>query len=350
MVSAKKCGIEYLHYKPLYNLDFRVFRLDFLLRRMMNTTEPIVSIRDLTKRYPGKVPVEAVCGINLAVFRGELFGLLGPNGAGKSTTISVCTTRTLPTSGSVQIAGLDVVATPARARRHMGVVPQYNTLDRQCTVWENIYFHCRYFGFSADVAKQRTAELLEMFRLTERAKSSVRELSGGLAQRVQIARAIAHDPEVLFLDEPSAGLDPQSRLALWDNIRQLLTRGITVVLTTHYMEEADELCDRVAIIDHGTILVCDTPANLKQSVGAQKLVNLHLRDHSDLVLQESLRALPGIKAVEVKPDGVRLFVDSLDGLLPKIVEVTGSQLKDISITEASLETVFLKLTGRDLRE
>ncbi|HZR56724.1 MAG TPA: ATP-binding cassette domain-containing protein [Terriglobales bacterium] len=317
---------------------------------MTDTNDSIVSIRGLTKRYPGTVPVDAVCGIDLTVAKGELFGLLGPNGAGKSTTIGVCTTRTLPTTGTVRIAGLDVVATPARARRHMGVVPQYNTLDRQCTVWENIYFHCRYFGFSSDISRRRTAELLEMFRLTERAKSSVRELSGGLAQRVQIARAIAHEPEVLFLDEPSAGLDPQSRLALWDSIRQLLTRGITVVLTTHYMEEADELCDRVAIIDHGKILVCDTPSNLKQSVGAQKLINLHLRDQNDPALQQSLHALAGIKAVEVKADVLRLFADSLDGLLPKIVEVTGSQLKDISITEASLETVFLKLTGRDLRE
>lgn len=316
----------------------------------MSSDDPIVSIRGLSKRYPGKVPVDAIRGIDLAIAKGELFGLLGPNGAGKTTTISVCTTRTLPTTGTVHIAGLDVVATPAKARRHMGVVPQFNTLDRQCTVWENIYFHCRYFGFSADFSRKRTAELLEMFRLAERAKSSVRELSGGLAQRVQIARAIAHDPQVLFLDEPSAGLDPQSRLALWESIRQLLTRGITVVLTTHYMEEADELCDRVAIIDHGKILVCDTPANLKQTVGAQKLISLHLADQNDVELRERLRALPGIKAVEAKADGVRLFADSLDGLLPKIVEVTGSQLKDISITEASLEAVFLKLTGRELRE
>jgi ABC-2 type transport system ATP-binding protein len=315
----------------------------------MPTQEDIVSIRGLTKRYVGKVPVEAVRSIDLTVTRGELFGLLGPNGAGKSTTISICTTRALPTSGTVRIAGLDVVAAPAQARKHMGVVPQYNTLDRQCTVWENLYFHCRYFGYTSGAAAKRANELLEMFRLTERSKSFVRELSGGLAQRVQIARAIAHQPEILFLDEPSAGLDPQSRLALWDSIRQLLSQGITIVLTTHYMEEADELCNRVAIIDHGRILVCDTPQNLKSSVGTQKVINLHLAG-SDPQLQQTLNQLPGIKNVEANKDGVRIFVDNLDGLLPRIIEVTGPKLKDISVTETTLETVFIKLTGRDLRE
>jgi len=315
----------------------------------MPTQEDIVSIRGLTKRYAGKVPVEAVRNIDLTVKRGELFGLLGPNGAGKSTTISVCTTRTLPTSGTVRIAGLDVVATPAQARKHMGVVPQYNTLDRQCTVWENLYFHCRYFGYTSAAAGKRANELLEMFRLTERSKSFVRELSGGLAQRVQIARAIAHQPEILFLDEPSAGLDPQSRLALWDSIRQLLSQGITIVLTTHYMEEADELCNRVAIIDHGKILVCDTPQNLKSGVGAQKVINLHLAG-GDPQLQQTLNQLHGVKSVETNKDGVRIFVDNLDGLLPRIIEVTGPKLKDISVTETTLETVFIKLTGRDLRE
>ncbi len=316
---------------------------------MANNDQDIVTIQGLTKRYMGKVPVEAVRDIDLTVQRGELFGLLGPNGAGKSTTISICTTRTLPTAGKVQIGGLDVVATPARARRKMGVVPQYNTLDRQCTVWENLYFHCRYFGYTSAASAQRAQQLLEMFRLTERSKSFVRELSGGLAQRVQIARAIAHHPEVLFLDEPSAGLDPQTRLSLWDSIRQLLADGITVVLTTHYMEEADELCNRVAIIDHGKILVCDTPQNLKRSVGAQKVIQLHLTA-SDSVLQQNLTSLAGVKGVEATKDGLRILVDNLDGLLLKIIEVTGPRLKDISISETTLETVFIKLTGRDLRE
>src|ERR1035438_8590239 len=263
-------------------------------RRAVSTpVDLIVNIQELVKTYPGKTPVEAVKGIDLAVARGEMFGLLGPNGAGKTTTISVCTTRALPTSGQVTIAGVDVVAHPAEARRYMGVVTQFNTLDRQCTVWENLYFHCRYFGIPHAESAKKADELLELFKLTERAKSSVRTLSGGLAQRVQIARAIAHNPEVLFLDEPSAGLDPQTRLALWDIIRELRQRGITVVLTTHYMEEADQLCGRVAIIDHGKILVSGTPEELKNSVGAQRVFQLQLQDSSADGLRARLGTLPG---------------------------------------------------------
>src|SRR5580700_10952625 len=236
----------------------------------------IVEIEGLKKIYNGKQRVVAVDGIDLSVQEGELFGLLGPNGAGKTTTISICTTRALPTAGQVRIAGIDVVKAPSLARRCIGVVPQYNTLDRACTIFENIHFHCLYFGFSRADARQRTKQLLSQFHLTERADSYPAQLSGGLAQRLQIARAIAHRPRVLFLDEPSAGLDPQSRIAMWDGVRSLRAEGITVMLTTHYMEEADELCDRLAIIDHGKILVEDTPAALKASIGGEKIVDLKL--------------------------------------------------------------------------
>ncbi len=317
---------------------------------MANSQDFIVDIRGLRKVYPGKTPVEAVKGIDLAVPRGELFGLLGPNGAGKTTTISVCTTRSLPTAGKVTIAGIDIIAHPAEARRFMGVVTQFNTLDRQCTIWENVYFHCRYFGFSHALAAARTRELLDLFKLSEREKTFVKVLSGGLAQRVQIARAIAHEPLVLFLDEPSAGLDPQSRLALWDIIRVLQQRGITIVLTTHYMEEADALCERVAIIDHGEILVCDTPGNLKSSVGAQKVFELHLADSQAATLDARLQQLPGVTSVESHAAGLRVFTDGRGGLLPQIVEAAGDNLRDISISETSLETVFIKLTGRELRD
>ncbi len=200
----------------------------------------IVQVQGLRKIYDGRQRIAAVDGISLCVEEGELYGLLGPNGAGKTTTISICTTRVLPTAGSVHIAGIDVVKTPALARRGMGIVPQYNTLDRSCTVFENLYFHCLYFGFSSGEARRRTLQLLDQFHLTERSYSYPSQLSGGLAQRVLIARAIAHHPRVLFLDEPSAGLDPQSRIAMWEAVRHLREEGITVVLTTHYMEEADE--------------------------------------------------------------------------------------------------------------
>jgi ABC-2 type transport system ATP-binding protein len=312
----------------------------------------IVEIEGLRKIYYGKQRVVAVDGIDLSVHEGELFGLLGPNGAGKTTTISICTTRALPTAGRARIAGIDVVETPAIARRCIGVVPQFNTLDRACTIYENIHFHCLYFGFSRAEARQRTNRLLSQFHLTERADAYPAQLSGGLAQRVQIARAIAHHPRVLFLDEPSAGLDPQSRIAMWDAVRGLREEGITVVLTTHYMEEADELCDRVAIIDHGKILVQDTPAALKGSVGAQKVYELDLRSRENLaILMQQLQKLPGVASAESTPKGVRIFAQGADGLLSDVVrEANPYGLRDLTITETSLETVFIRLTGRDLRE
>lgn len=312
----------------------------------------IVEIQSLRKVYDGKQTVTAVDGIDLSVRPGEIYGLLGPNGAGKTTTISICTTRALPTAGSVRIAGIDVVANPAEARRHIGVVPQYNTLDRACTVFENIYFHCRYFGASSAEAKARTSELLEQFHLSERTKAYPQQLSGGLAQRLQIARAIAHHPKVLFLDEPSAGLDPQSRIAMWDIVRRLHTEGITVVLTTHYMEEADALCGRVAIIDHGKILVQNTPAALKSSIGAETIYQLDLRQLEEAPsLATQLRSLNGVASVETTPNGVRVLAKASDGLLPEIVTAANPfGLRDLSITEPTLETVFIRLTGRDLRD
>ena len=312
----------------------------------------IVELEGLQKVYDGKQRVVAVDGIDLNVREGELYGLLGPNGAGKTTTISICTTRALPTAGRVRIAGIDVVAAPSMARRCIGVVPQYNTLDRACTIYENIYFHCMYFGFSRADARRRTDQLLAQFHLTERAEAYPAQLSGGLAQRVQIARAIAHHPKVLFLDEPSAGLDPQSRIAMWEAVRGLREEGITVVLTTHYMEEADELCDRVAIIDHGKILIEDTPAALKGAVGAQKVYALDLSIHDGINrLIQQVGLLPGVRGVEPTSNGVRIFADNADGLLPDIVRVSNPYgLRDLTMTETSLETVFIRLTGRDLRE
>lgn len=312
----------------------------------------IVELEGLQKVYDGKQRVVAVDGIDLSVRPGELYGLLGPNGAGKTTTISICTTRALPTAGKVRIAGIDVVSAPSLARRSIGVVPQYNTLDRACTIFENIHFHCLYFGFSRAEAKQRTNQLLAQFHLTERADAYPAQLSGGLAQRVQIARAIAHRPKVLFLDEPSAGLDPQSRIAMWEAVRGLREEGITVVLTTHYMEEADELCDRVAIIDHGKILVEDTPTALKGSVGAQRIYELDLRSlQNTQSLVKELQTKSGIASVETTSNGLRIFADGVEGLLSEVVHAANPYgLRDLTITETSLETVFIRLTGRDLRE
>ena len=312
----------------------------------------IVEIEALTKVYEGKQRVVALDGIDLEVKQGEIFGLLGPNGAGKTTTIGICTTRTLPTSGVVRIAGIDVVQHPAHARQFIGVVPQFNTLDRSLSIYENLYFHCRYFSFSHAEAKARSNELLAQFLLTERSKAYPNQLSGGLAQRVQIARAIAHRPTVLFLDEPSAGLDPQSRIAMWTAVKGLRKEGITVVLTTHYMEEADELSDRVGIVDRGRMLALGSPQKLKDTFGAQTIIDLKLRNLEGAEsVAESLRLRQGVQTAETTPDGLRVFAGSVDGLLPEIIQASAALgLRDIAITEPSLETVFIQLTGRDLRE
>jgi ABC-2 type transport system ATP-binding protein len=312
----------------------------------------IVEIEALTKVYESKLRVVAVDGIDLELKQGEIFGLLGPNGAGKTTTISIATTRTLPTSGTVRIAGIDVVKHPAHARRHIGVVPQFNTLDRSLTVYENLYFHCRYFAFSHAQAKARALELLSQFLLTERKDVYPAQLSGGLAQRVQIARAIAHRPTVLFLDEPSAGLDPQSRMAMWGAVEALRKEGITVLLTTHYMEEADSLSDRLAILDYGRVLALGSPAKLKATLGARTIFDLKLKSRDGLeTVAAELKARSDVTGAEVTADGLRVIAATSDGLLPVLVEAAaGHGLLDLKITEPSLETVFIQLTGRDLRE
>jgi ABC-2 type transport system ATP-binding protein len=314
------------------------------------TQAPALLLEDLVKVYPGPRPIRALDGLSLEVHPGEILGLLGPNGAGKTTTVGISTTRVLPSDGRAMVQGLDAVAEPVAVKRRIGVVTQHNTLDRSCTVWENLYYHCRYFGMGAREARARSAELLDQFRLHDRARTMPLDLSGGMAQRVQIARAIAHRPSVLFLDEPSAGLDPQSRLALWEVIAGLRAGGITVLLTTHYMEEADRLSDRVAIIDHGRVLVVGQPAELKRTLGAATVVRVQA-DRSDEQLRSTLAALPGIHEARLLEGGVTLLAGSSDRLLPRIVEATqDAGLRDLSVTEPSLETVFLKYTGRELRD
>lgn len=310
-----------------------------------------IEIESLVKRYPGPAGgVLAVDGVNLRVEQGELFGLLGPNGAGKSTTIGVCTTRVRPTSGRIRVGGVDVAAEPPRARAGMGVVTQFRALDRAATAWENLYFHCRYFGWPAAASRRRADELLAQFQLADRRDSTPVAFSGGMAQRLQIARAVAHRPRVLFLDEPTAGLDPQSRMAVWDLVRGLRAEGMTVLLTTHYIEEAERLCDQVAIVDHGKILVCDSPARLKQSTGAGAVARVSV-ERASAELEARLRALPGVTGVEGTAEGYRLLAHAREGLAPAVAAAAqGFGLRDFSIHEPSLETIFIHLTGRELRE
>ena len=308
---------------------------------------------DLHKTYrSAHSAVEAVRGIDLDVPQGEFFGLLGPNGAGKSTTIGMLTTLVRPTSGQAYVAGIDVVADPVNVKRRIGVVSQTNTLDRQLTVAENLEFRGRFFGVPAREARRRADELLHMVGLAERAEAMAFELSGGQARRLQIARALVHEPEVLFLDEPTAGLDPQTRVNLWAALRSLHDRGQTILLTTHYMEEADELCDRVAIIDHGSVLACDSVPGLKARAGADTVVTVTYDGPAPAVAAQ-LDGRPGISKVEVDGTQVRVFTRDRDGLLSELISAgsrAGVTVLDASQLLPSLETVFLTLTGRDYRE
>ena len=308
-----------------------------------------ITVEGLVKIYGGPAPVRAVDGIDLEVHEGETFGLLGPNGAGKTTTVGVCTTRVRATAGTVRVAGVDVAADPTAAKAHMGVVTQFNTLDRALSVRQNLYYHCRYFGMSRRGAQRRADELLERFRLEDKAIGMTIMLSGGMAQRLQLARAVAHRPRVLFLDEPTAGLDPQSRLALWEIVDELKADGVTVLLTTHYMEEADSLCDRVAVVDHGKVLVCGPPGDLRRSLGAQTVVTLHVAD--PVGLAPELEATHGVVAVEAIPEGLRVMASAPQRIVPTIVEAAlGHGLSDVAVSEPTLETVFISLTGRELRD
>jgi ABC-2 type transport system ATP-binding protein len=312
----------------------------------------IIRTEELTKVYPG-MDVPAVDALNLRVHQGEIFGLLGPNGAGKTTTAGILTTRVVPTSGNAYVAGVDVRKHPSLVKQVSGIVSQQNTLDRQLTVWENLYFHGRLFGISAKESRRRSDELLEQFALSRWARASVYALSGGMAQRLMVARAIFHWPAVLFMDEPTAGLDPQSRLALWDMLQELNQSGQTVVLTTHYMEEADHLCDRVAILDHGRVLALDTPASLKQSTGADTIVTVKVAGEGEKLAAALAQELGGVVGSRVVDNVVSLDVQGVDRIVPRVVSVAeniGVQILDLAVAEPSLETVFINLTGKELRE
>jgi ABC-2 type transport system ATP-binding protein len=312
--------------------------------------DEVIVTRGLSKVYPGGLT--AVDDLHLSVRRGEIFALLGPNGAGKTTTVGMLTTRVRPTAGTALVDGIDVVADPAGAKAVLGVVPQSNTLDRSLTVRENLYFHARYFGHRHRAASALADELLDRFRLTGRAAADVGTLSGGMARRLMLARALLARPAVVFLDEPTAGLDPQSRLVLWEMVEQLHAEGETILLTTHYMEEAERLAERVAIMDRGRLLALDTPAGLRRSVAAGAVVVLRTEGDLDR-LAGRLRAEPGVRDADITEGGLRLRLTDADGTVARIVAAAsagGYPVRGLSVSEATLETVFLGLTGEELRE
>jgi len=325
------------------------------------TTVPALVVDNLTKTYPGgrkDPPVEALRGVSFSVEPGEFFGLLGPNGAGKSTTLGCITTLVRPTDGRILVDGVDVVKRPLEAKRKIAVVPQVRNLDRDLSVRELLGYHGRYFGLPAAEREARVERLLRELQVAEKADARPLTLSGGMQQRVLIARALMHDPSILLLDEPTTGLDPQARRLLWDTLRELHGRGLTVILTTHYMEEADRLCQRLAIVDHGRILSLDTPASLKKSLPGGHILDLWVRSQAPLLPR--LERLPGVVRSEAVADvssedveRLRLFVDAADGLLDRVlheVRAGGGDLRHVSLTQPSLEDVYIHLTGRELRE
>ena len=296
--------------------------------------------------------VVALDGLSLDVTGGEIFGLLGPNGAGKSTTVGILTTRVRPTGGQVWIGDYDVWAQQVEVKRLIGVVGQRPNLDFALTAREILVFHGAYFGIDSRTRTARATELLERFKLSDRADQLVRGFSGGMMQRLSIARAMMHDPQVLFLDEPSAGLDPQTRLLLWEIIREYNQTGKTILLTTHNMEEADALCHRLAIIDHGRNIALGTPAELKASVPGGFLLRLRFGTHSPTLI-EQLKTLAGVREVRDGDTNTDVYADRGGSLISEIANLaatTSVELSDVHISEPSLENLFLHHTGRSLRE
>jgi ABC-2 type transport system ATP-binding protein len=333
------------------------------------SAQPAVEVVDLVKRYP-KSPVNAVDGVSFEVAAGEVFGLLGPNGAGKTTTVGMMTTRVRPTAGAALLGGVDVVRDPVRARQQLAVVPQRSNLDRSISIRDNLVFHAAYHGVPAREREQRADELLEQFGLLDRAGDKPDFFSGGQSQRVMIARALMHAPRVLFLDEPTTGLDPAARLFVWDRLRELRDSDVTLILTTHDMDEAALLADRVGIMDHGKLLALDTPTGLMRSLEGEGTLELAADLPADGAVVDALAALDGVDRVEriqaaaenggpeapapdSQPLRVRLYLTGDAALLvapaAAVLAEHGLALQDVKLGAVTLEDVFIHLTGRTLR-
>ena len=303
---------------------------------------------------PGPPPptgeVVALQALDLDINEGEFFGLLGPNGAGKTTTIGILTTRVVATAGTARVSGVDVATDAVRVRTHIGVVPQRPNPDRSLNALENLVYHAAYFGIPRTVAEQRAGELMTRLDIADKAQAKVDQLSGGQQQRLMIARALIHEPDVLFLDEPTVGLDPQARLDLWAILRDLHNQGRTIVMTTHYMEEADRLCDRVGIVDRGKLLALDTPARLKERAPGGTLIELQL-DTEAQRLVSAVTTLEGVLRAEAQGTVLRAYSERggrIISPLIQLVEDAGAHVRNIGLTEPSLETLFVSLTGRKL--
>ncbi len=309
-----------------------------------------IRCRDLKKTYPGKPPVDAVRGVDLEVQRGECFGLLGPNGAGKTTTVEILEGLIEPTSGTVEVLGMTWARDQRALRAQLGVTLQETRLAEKLTVLETIRLFSSFFKLSRD-----PQEALAQVQLQEKADAWVKNLSGGQKQRLAVACALVGDPQLLFLDEPTTGLDPQSRRQLWEIIRELRGRGRTVLITTHYMDEAERLCDRVAIVDHGKVIALGSPHDLIASLGGEHVIEFGLEagGETDANFEAELRTLPSVTALRHEADRLALTVGEPHKAIPALLELTARtsrSLGSLTTRHASLEDVFVTQTGRSLRD
>lgn len=310
------------------------------------SVHPAIEIRELCKSFGSSVALDH---LSLTIQRGEIFGLLGPNGSGKTTTMNLLSGLSKPTSGTVHILGYDVQRHMRQIRRILGAVPQETALYEELTAWTNLEFHADLFGIPRREKKHRIEAMLELVQLTERRHSRVKTFSGGMKRRLALARALLHDPQLLYLDEPTLGVDVQSRRALWDYIRALRDQGKTVLLTTNYLEEAQELCDRLAILDHGTVLAIDTPARLRQRYGGQVI---DIESEQPLTILTDLQAFPGVISAEQKGTHLRLVAESAGDLLSPILNQVAREgaIRHVAVAEPGLDEVFLRLTGSQVRD
>ena len=317
----------------------------------MEPNSAAIQARELTKRFGAFTAVDHV---SFEVRRGELFGLLGPNGAGKTTLSRMLTTLIAPTSGTATVAGQDVTHAPARVRERIGVIPQALTSDLDLTGWENVDIYGEFYGLGRRIRHERAAHLLELVGLKERANDLVATYSGGMRRRLEIARGLIHSPEVLFLDEPTIGLDPQSRLVVWEMLERLRAEThLTISLTTHYMEEAEILCDRIAIVDGGKIIAIGTPGELKAMVKGADRIELEIKGDVETALA-MIRGEPNIHGVELDDRGaIIISLDDGAHAMPKLIgklDEAGAQVSSIKLERISLEDVFIRFTGKRLRD
>jgi lipooligosaccharide transport system ATP-binding protein len=307
-------------------------------------TETLIHARGLTKKYGDFIAVD---GIDFDVAKGESFGFLGPNGAGKSTTMRIIGATSLRTSGTLTILGKDPEVNGPQIRAHLGVVPQQDNLDVELTVSENIFIYGRYFGLSSSFINKKIPELLEFAQLEEKKDTKVQTLSGGMKRRLTIARSLVSEPDILMLDEPTTGLDPQARHILWDRLFRLKEQGVTLLITTHYMDEAEQLCDRLIVMDKGKIMAENSPAQLIKEYSTKEVLEVRFGSERNHEMVEILR--PMAQRIEVLPDRILLYSEDGEYLLEEIA-AKGIHPNTSLVRRSSLEDVFLRLTGRTLVE